>query len=65
MPKPQQPEIDRSGHTPVDQDSAKARVGRRLHAGHPHGTDRAGKGGGKGGGRGGGVPPEQRPPHPR
>jgi hypothetical protein len=58
--KPQQPELDRSGHTPVDQDSAREHTG-RPSAGHPHGTD---KGGHRGGGRGGGVPPEQRPPHP-
>ncbi|HEY9473437.1 MAG TPA: hypothetical protein VIS06_06225 [Mycobacteriales bacterium] len=59
MGKPQKPELDRSGHTPVDQGSAKERTG-RPSAGHAHGTDK----GGKGGGRGGGVPPEQRPPHP-
>lgn len=60
MGKPQQPELDRSGRSPVDQDSAKLRAGRPSEE-HPHGTD---KGGHKGGGRGGGVPPEQQSPYP-
>jgi hypothetical protein len=61
MSQPAQPERRRSEHGGTTQDAAKeVAQGKTPTKGHPHGTDK----GGKGGGRGGGVPPEQQPDHP-
>ncbi|MGW0121232.1 hypothetical protein [Streptomyces sp. NPDC003327] len=64
MSNPQQPEARRSGRgaaTPQESQELKSRAAREeTTKGHPHGTDK----GGKGGGEGGAVPPEQRPDHP-
>jgi len=60
MTKPQQPDIRRSERSPVDQDSAKAKIVDQPHQERPHGADK----GDKGGGEGDGVPPDQQSPYP-